>query len=101
MVGARSAASLAGACSPRPGALLLGVRTYSGFKSFWPGVAGDPKFSAMDREISRLDNAIQKVVVSDSLTPDQTEPWRDTTRIVRRADSHAAIAELKRGSGNE
>ena len=48
-----------------------------------------------------MDNAIDKVVVSDSLTPDDTEPWRHTTRIVRRADAHRQIAELKRQDGRE
>jgi hypothetical protein len=53
------------------------------------------------REISRLDDAIDKVVVSDSLTADQTDPWGDTRRIVRRADAHERIAELKQRSGRD
>jgi dihydrofolate reductase len=81
--------------------LLLGRRSYQGFKSFWPRVAEDDSFTPDQREISRLDNAIDKVVVSDSLTPDDTEPWRHTTRIVRRADAHRQIAELKRQDGRE
>jgi dihydrofolate reductase len=94
--------------------LLLGRNSYEGFKSFWPGVADDPQGAAeqlgipvedvdtpTSREISRLNNAIEKVVVSDSLTADETEPWRDTTRIVRRADAHEQIAELKRGPGRD
>jgi dihydrofolate reductase len=40
-------------------------------------------------------------VVSDSITADQTEPWLDTTRIVRRADAHEQFAELKRRSGRD
>jgi hypothetical protein len=35
-------------------------------------------------------------VVSDTLTADDTDPWRSTTRIVRRADAHDQVAELKR-----
>ncbi|HZB78584.1 MAG TPA: hypothetical protein VE522_01900 [Actinomycetota bacterium] len=53
------------------------------------------------REISRLQNAIDKVVVSDSITAEQTDPWRDTTRIVRRADAHEQIAELKQRSDQD
>ena len=53
------------------------------------------------REISRLDNAIDKVVVSDSLTAEQTEPWHENTRIIRRADAHEQIAKLKRQTGND
>jgi len=39
------------------------------------------------------------VVISDSLTAEQTEPWRETTRIIRCADAKAQIAELKRQEG--
>ena len=35
------------------------------------------------------------MVLSDSLTEDETGPWRSTTRIVHRADAHTTIAELK------
>jgi dihydrofolate reductase len=80
--------------------LLLGRTTYEGFKGFWPSAADDPKARPILREISRLDNAIDKVVVSDSITPEQTAPWHNT-RIIRRADAHEQIAELKRQTGNE
>jgi dihydrofolate reductase len=93
---------------------LLGRNTYEGFRSFWPNVADDPAAAAKqlgvpaealdtdaNREISRLQNEIDKVVVSDSLTPDETEPWRDTTRIVRRSDAREQIAELKQQPGSE
>ncbi|HSK95640.1 MAG TPA: dihydrofolate reductase family protein [Euzebyales bacterium] len=80
--------------------LLLGRRSYEGFKSYWPAIANNPDARAVEREISRLDNAIDKVVVSDTLTPDQTAPWHNT-RIVSRADAHEQIAVLKRGPGRE
>jgi dihydrofolate reductase len=79
--------------------LLLGRHSYDGFRSFWPPVADDDGFTPDQREISRLDNAIEKVVVSDSLTADDTDPWRHNTRIVRRADAHRTIAELKQRDG--
>lgn len=81
--------------------LLLGRSSYEGFKGYWPPVAEDPNASPVNREISRLDNAIGKVVVSDSLTSDQTEPWQNTTRIIRRAEAHDQIAELKRQDGKD
>src|SRR6266550_3333676 len=31
----------------------------------------------------------------------QTEPWHDNTRIIRRADAHEQIAELKRQTGKD
>jgi hypothetical protein len=43
-----------------------------------------PDATEDQKEISRRDNAIQKVVVSDTLKEDETAPWSDTTRIVRR-----------------
>jgi dihydrofolate reductase len=80
--------------------LLLGRRSFEGFKGYWPPIADQPDANPVEREISRLDNEIDKVVVSDSLTEDDLAPWTNT-RIVRRADAHAAIAELKRGDGRD
>ena len=80
--------------------LLLGRVSYDGFKSFWPSVADDPNATPIQREISRLNNAIDKVVISDSLTSEQTAPW-DNTHIIRRAEAHAQIAELKRQTGRD
>jgi len=82
--------------------LLLGRTTYEGFKGFWPSVADDPspQWTPTHREISRLDNAIDKVVVSDTMTAEQTKPWQNT-RIISRADAHEQIAELKRQSGKD
>lgn len=81
--------------------LLLGARTYLGFKGFWPPMADDPEARPVHQEIGRLENAIDKVVVSDTITEDDTDPWRSTTRIVRRADAHRQVAELKCQPGRE
>jgi len=80
--------------------LLLGRASYEGFKNFWPPVAEDEGATVLQREISRLNNAIEKVVVSDTLASEQTEPWRNT-RIFRRADARGQISELKRGEGGD
>jgi dihydrofolate reductase len=80
--------------------LLLGHVSYDGFKSFWPSVADDPNATPIQREISRLNNAIDKVVISDSLTSEQTAPWHNT-HIIRRAEAHAQIAELKGQTGRD
>ena len=66
--------------------LLLGRSTFEGFKGFWPEVVNDPKASETNREISRLDNAIDKVVISDSLT----------ARRLRRGSIRASSAALTR-----
>jgi dihydrofolate reductase len=81
--------------------LLLGRVSYDGFKSFWPSVADDPNATPIQREISRLNNAIDKVVVSDSLTSEETDPWHENTRIIRRAEAHEQLAELKRQPGKD
>ena len=81
--------------------LLLGRKTYLAFKGFWPAMATHPDATAIHREISRLDDTIEKVVVSDRLTAAETAPWADTTRIVRRKEAHARIAELKQQPGGE
>lgn len=86
------------------GTLLLGRTSYEIFKSFWPNVTEmipPSHLTPTHLEISRLDNAIDKVVISNSLTPDETDPWRDTTHIIRRADAHREIAELKRQTGKD
>jgi dihydrofolate reductase len=80
--------------------LLLGRVSYEGFKSYWPSIADDPTARPVEREISRLDNAIDKVVISDSLTAEETEPWPNT-RIISRADAHKQIAELKGQTGRD
>lgn len=80
--------------------LLLGRTSYEGFRAYWPSVADDPTQPAVEREISRLNGAIEKVVVSDSLTQQNAEGW-GPTRVVRRADAHAEVAALKRQPGRE
>ena len=91
--------------------LLLGATTYRGLKAYWPAVAENPAVSpavALDpavadlhREIGERNNAIQKVVVSDSLTEDDLAPWAGTTTVVRRADANRVVADLKSQPGQD
>jgi dihydrofolate reductase len=91
--------------------LLLGAATYQGLKGYWPAVAENPEISPavadnpdvadIHRETGQRNNQIHKVVVSDSLSTDDTEPWTDTTTIVRRADAHQTVAELKDQLGSD
>jgi len=80
--------------------LLLGRTSYEGFRSYWPAIAGDASQPAVEREVSRLNTAIEKVVVSNSLKADAVEGW-GPTRVVRRAEAHAEVAALKAGPGRE
>jgi dihydrofolate reductase len=81
--------------------LLLGRTSFDLFRRFWPAMADSPEASPAHREFATLENAIEKVVVSDSIRPDDTDPWRDTTHIVRRADAHQAIGDLKDRDGGD
>lgn len=78
--------------------LLLGRKTFEEFRHYWPTVADDPAARPVVRAISRMLNAIQKVVISDSLTSGRTPPWSNT-RIVCRADAREEVAALKGGPG--
>jgi hypothetical protein len=54
---------------------LLGRKTYDMFRGFWPSVAENASASSTNREISRLMNAIDKLVISNSMDLAQPEPW--------------------------
>lgn len=89
--------------------LVLGATTYRQMKSYWPTVAQDPTMSPavaadpdvaeLHRETGRRNDEIRKVVISDSLNPDDTAPWNSTTTIVPRADAERAVTDLKDQSG--
>lgn len=80
--------------------LLLGRTSFEMFRSYWPAIAQDERQPAVEREISRLNTGIEKVVVSDSLRPDEVAGW-GPTRVVRRASARAEVAALKEGPGRE
>jgi dihydrofolate reductase len=85
----------------RADTLLLGANTFRGFQGFWPGVKDMADASEENREISRLDDEIAKVVVSDSITDDDLTAWKNTTTVVRRADAHSAVRALKEQDGGD
>lgn len=74
------------------GTVLLGRTSFEGFSSYWPGIAdapADPDNRALsedNRQLSRIYNALEKVVVSDSYTVPDENPWQASTTVVRRAD---------------
>lgn len=80
--------------------LLLGRTSFDGFKGYWPAVKDNPDVREVEREISRLNGAMPKVVISDHLTAEETAPWTNTT-IVKRADAPGYVAGLKRRPGQE
>lgn len=76
-----------------------GARPTTCSRASGPASPTTPRASADQRDISRLDDAIEKIVVSDGITQDETDPWRETTRIVRRAGAHDRVAALKNSAG--
>jgi hypothetical protein len=62
------------------GTVLLGRTSHEGFSSYWPGIADAPADSANralsddNRELSRIYNGFEKVVVSDSYSPPLGNP---------------------------
>ena len=78
------------------GTMLYGATTYAGMRDYWPSVLDDESQPQLERDIARRNQEMEKVVVSDSLTSDDTGPWRETTTIVSRAEAHDKIAELRR-----
>jgi dihydrofolate reductase len=81
--------------------LLVGRTMYDQIKGYWPGLAGDSNAPPIEREVEHLLNTIDKVVISNSLIPAETEPWQNSTRIINRADAPKQIAKLKRQTGKD
>lgn len=79
--------------------LVSGATTYRGFLSYWPPVADDTAQPEVERAISRRHRELEHLVVSDTLTAEETGPWRQNTRIVRRDEARNAIAQAKKGEG--
>lgn len=81
--------------------ILSGRTSYLGNKSYWTGVPNDPKSTKIRREFADLMARVDKVVVSDKLTPEDLTPWEKNTRIVKVADAAKAIGDLKQGAGRD
>ena len=81
--------------------LLLGRTMYEQSKGYWPSLADDPNAPPIEREVSHLLNAIEKVVISDSLAIEETGPWQNSTHIINRAEAHQQIAKLKQQTGKD
>ena len=79
--------------------LVSGAVTFRAFLSYWPAVADDPAQPEVERAISRRHRELEHLVVSDSLTPEETGPWRENTRVVRREEARDAITAAKEGDG--
>jgi len=76
------------------GTLLLGRTTFSMFSAYWPTVADDAGTPPLLREAARLNGAMSKVVVSDTIRLEVAAPWGDAEVVVRQ-QAHARIAQIK------
>jgi len=89
------------------GTVLLGRTSYQGFSSYWPGIADRPPepsnraLSDANRALSRIYNRLEKVVVTDSYTPEQDNPWYDTTVVVPRDKVGDWLAEHRQDGGGD
>lgn len=81
--------------------ILSGRTSFLGNKSYWSGVPNDPNATPIRREFAALIASVEKIVVSDTLTPEDLAPWQDTTRIVRVADAANEVAALKQTQGRD
>jgi dihydrofolate reductase len=80
--------------------ILSGRTSFIGNKDYWLGVPNDSNATLIRREIAQLQTRIEKIVVSDKITSEDLAPW-DNTRIIRLADAHKEIAELKQQPGGD
>ncbi|WP_395244967.1 dihydrofolate reductase family protein [Agromyces sp. MMS24-K17] len=78
--------------------LLSGRRSSLGNLGYWAGVRADPDATAIRRRFAARFDAIEKVVVSDTITTEDLAP-HPRTRIVRVADARAEVAAMKQGEG--
>ncbi len=78
---------------------LVGRASFELFNGFWPEVARDPdspRWTDEQRELAKAGAAVPTVVVSDTLIGPLPN-----VRIIRRADAHQQIADLKRQAGED
>ena len=80
--------------------VLSGRTSFLGNKRYWTSVPNDPNATPIRREIAALYYAIEKIVVSDTIMPEDLAPW-ENTRIIKVADAPKAFAALKQQAGRE
>ncbi|MCA0457344.1 MAG: dihydrofolate reductase family protein [Chloroflexi bacterium] len=81
--------------------LLSGRTSFMGNKTYWTGVPNDPNATKIRQEIAQLQKDMDKIVVSDTIQPEDLAPWENNTRIIRRADVYKEIAALKAQEGRD
>jgi len=78
--------------------LLSGRRSSLGNLSYWASVRDDPGATPIRRRFAELFERVEKVIVSDTISSEDLEPYPNT-RIVAVADARAEVTALKHGEG--
>ncbi len=78
--------------------LLSGRRSALGNLGYWATVPDDPASTAIRREYAALFARVEKVIVSDTITESDLEPY-ENCRIVAVRDARDEVARLKQGPG--
>jgi dihydrofolate reductase len=81
--------------------ILSGRTSFLGNKEYWAGVPADPSASPTRREYADAIAAVDKIVVSNTLQPEDLAPWEKTTRILRGGNLYSEIAALKEQPGRD
>lgn len=79
--------------------VLSGRRSALGNLGYWTGVRGNPDATAIRREFAELILAVDKIVVSDTISEADLAPF-ENVRIVRIAHARKEIAALKERDGD-
>jgi dihydrofolate reductase len=75
---------------------LLGRKTYQGFSSFWPAVAGDEQADPRDRAFARWLDGAEKIVFSRTL---RRADWKNTR--IAAAGLAATVRQLRGQPGGD
>jgi dihydrofolate reductase len=78
--------------------LLSGRRSALGNLGYWASVPGDPETTAIRREFAELFGAIPKIVVSDTITASDLDPYPNC-RIVPVTNLRSEVARLRAEPG--
>ncbi len=89
------------------GTVLLGRRSFGMFSSYWPFIADAPEdpenreVDEVNRELSRIYNAVEKVVVTDGGLSLDGNAWQDTTLVLTGDTAREWLRKERSGDGGD
>jgi dihydrofolate reductase len=81
--------------------ILSGRTTFLGNKEYWTGVPDDPSATPTRRKYANAIASVDKVVVSNTLQPEDLARWEKTTCILQGDNLYSKIAALKEQPGRD